>query len=171
MSFSLTGMSCRHALRRAVSRGALLSYLPPNHQLRSLSLASHPLRHSIHANATLQARPVLCARIRTFTTSPPRNRDDEPSVLDTAKESVENAASSVKETASDAVDGVRDWASPPKPTSTLYVGNLYFETTPESLQELFSKQGEVTQSKIVYDGRGLSKGYDVVQYICSRDDG
>ena len=48
--------------------------------------------------------------------------------------------------------------------STLYVGNLYFEVTEKALGDEFGRFGEVIGTKIVYDGRGLSKGYVLKLY-------
>lgn len=45
------------------------------------------------------------------------------------------------------------------PSTTLYIGNLYFEVTEAGLRKEFGKYGNVSSVKIVYDGRGLSKGY------------
>jgi hypothetical protein len=45
------------------------------------------------------------------------------------------------------------------PNNTLYIGNLYYEVSGEQLKNVFSKFGEVESTKIVYDNRGLSRGY------------
>ena len=45
------------------------------------------------------------------------------------------------------------------PNTTLYVGNLFFETTEDALKKQFESQGNVVKTRIVYDYRGLSKGY------------
>lgn len=44
------------------------------------------------------------------------------------------------------------------PTTTLYVGNLYFDVTEEDLRRELERFGTVMSIKIIYDGRGLSKG-------------
>lgn len=44
------------------------------------------------------------------------------------------------------------------PNRTVYVGNLYYQVTPEQLQRVFSRFGEIDTVKIVYDNRGLSRG-------------
>ena len=45
------------------------------------------------------------------------------------------------------------------PNKQLYIGNLYYEVTAEQLKNVFSRFGEVSSVKIVYDNRGLSRGY------------
>lgn len=50
--------------------------------------------------------------------------------------------------------------TPVEPGNTLYIGNLYYEVTAEQLKRVFSKFGEVENVKIIYDNRGLSRGYD-----------
>lgn len=45
------------------------------------------------------------------------------------------------------------------PHKMLYIGNLYYEVTAEQLKNVFSRFGEVASVKIVYDNRGLSRGY------------
>lgn len=55
-------------------------------------------------------------------------------------------------------------ATKPEGTSSLYIGNLFFEVTPEEIEQTFSAVGPVKSLKIIRDSRGLSKGYD---RICS----
>ncbi|MDR1525348.1 MAG: RNA-binding protein [Tannerella sp.] len=46
----------------------------------------------------------------------------------------------------------------------IYVSNLNFSTTDESLQELFSAYGEVTSSKVITDrDTGRSRGFGFVE--------
>lgn len=42
--------------------------------------------------------------------------------------------------------------------NTLYVGNLFFEVTDSALRSKFAEFGDVQNTKIIYDYRGLSKG-------------
>ena len=44
-------------------------------------------------------------------------------------------------------------------TKTLYIGNIFFDVTEDDLRREFAKHGNVTSVKVVYDARGLSKGY------------
>lgn len=43
--------------------------------------------------------------------------------------------------------------------STLYVGNIFFEVNEQSLEDYFGRYGQINKVKIIYDARGLSKGY------------
>ena len=45
------------------------------------------------------------------------------------------------------------------PHNILYIGNLYFEVREDMLRREFSRFGNVVNSRVVYDNRGLSKGY------------
>lgn len=44
------------------------------------------------------------------------------------------------------------------PSENLYLGNLFFDVTEDDLKREFSKFGTVQSVRLVYDGRGLSKG-------------
>lgn len=44
------------------------------------------------------------------------------------------------------------------PSTTLYVGNLFFDVAEGDVQREFEKAGEVVSVRIIKDGRGLSKG-------------
>jgi hypothetical protein len=46
-----------------------------------------------------------------------------------------------------------------KPSTSLYVGNLYFEVSEATLRKEFERFGDLKSVKILYDARGLSKGY------------
>jgi RNA recognition motif-containing protein len=53
----------------------------------------------------------------------------------------------------------------------IYVGNLNYRMTEESLQELFTKYGEVVSAKIIKDKySGRSKGFGFVE-MANKDDG
>lgn len=45
-----------------------------------------------------------------------------------------------------------------EPHNVLYIGNLYYEVTPDQLKRVFSRFGDIESIKIVYDNRGLSRG-------------
>jgi len=52
----------------------------------------------------------------------------------------------------------------------LYVGNLPFSTTDESLQEIFSQAGSVQSAKIITDrDTGRSKGFGFVEMAKDED--
>ena len=47
-----------------------------------------------------------------------------------------------------------------EPSTTVYVGNLYFDVRSEDLKKEFERAGPVEEAKVVMDHRGLSKGYN-----------
>lgn len=56
-------------------------------------------------------------------------------------------------------------------TVQIYVGNLNYRMTEDSLQELFAKYGEVVSVKIIQDRySGRSKGFGFVE-MANKDDG
>ncbi|KAK4635679.1 Nuclear localization sequence-binding protein [Fulvia fulva] len=85
-----------------------------------------------------------------------------------AAQTVQNAASSVAETARNQFpppDGpVQRQGQAPTPSKILYIGNLFFEVTSAQLEAEFSKFGEVVNTRVVQDDRGLSKGFGYVEF-------
>ncbi|EEH10240.1 nucleic acid-binding protein [Histoplasma capsulatum G186AR] len=53
---------------------------------------------------------------------------------------------------------------PIKPNETIYVGNLFFEVTAEDLKRDMAKFGTIYSVRIVYDSRGMSRGFAYVQF-------
>lgn len=104
--------------------------------------------------------------------------DAAKSLADSVTESAESAKDSISAAATGALFGQRgerqggsstqerrgdDLASPRKPgvDRPLYIGNLYFDVTEDDLRRELEKYGTVKSVKIIYDGRGLSKGCDL----------
>jgi nucleolin len=87
-----------------------------------------------------------------------------------ASETAREAAFTVGRRTRDAVDAnspflkSRDETAPAPPTKILYVGNLFFEVTAPQLEAEFAKYGEVTNSRVVTDNRGLSKGFAYLEF-------
>ena len=90
-----------------------------------------------------------------------------------ATEQAQDALSSVSQTAQNVVSGARDRAmnfshTNPREGSDksriLYIGNLFFEVTAPQLEQEMARFGEVTNSRIVTDNRGLSKGFGYIQF-------
>ncbi|PGH26814.1 hypothetical protein AJ80_01580 [Polytolypa hystricis UAMH7299] len=52
----------------------------------------------------------------------------------------------------------------PQPNESVYVGNLFFDVSAEDLRREMEKYGTVENVRIVYDGRGLSKGFGYVKF-------
>ncbi|KAL6720810.1 hypothetical protein ACLMJK_002735 [Lecanora helva] len=51
-----------------------------------------------------------------------------------------------------------------EPSSTVYVGNLFFDVRGEDLKQEFERAGRVVSSKVINDSRGLSKGIGFVEF-------
>lgn len=51
----------------------------------------------------------------------------------------------------------------PQPSRILYIGNILFEVNAQQLEAKFKAYGEVTNSRIVTDPRGLSRGFGYVE--------
>jgi RNA recognition motif-containing protein len=54
--------------------------------------------------------------------------------------------------------------TPAAPSKTLYVGNLYYEVTEDQLTRVFSRFGTISSVKVVFDNRGMSRGFGYVEY-------
>ncbi|KAJ4287981.1 hypothetical protein N0V90_011996 [Kalmusia sp. IMI 367209] len=55
-------------------------------------------------------------------------------------------------------------SNPAPPNNTVYVGNLYYEVTADQLKRVFSRFGEVDTVRVIYDNRGLSRGFGYVEF-------
>ncbi|PGH12734.1 hypothetical protein AJ79_04095 [Helicocarpus griseus UAMH5409] len=51
-----------------------------------------------------------------------------------------------------------------EPSANIYVGNLFFEVTAEDLKRDLAKFGNVNSVRIIYDSRGLSRGFGYVEF-------
>ncbi|KAK4545611.1 hypothetical protein LTR36_002563 [Oleoguttula mirabilis] len=51
-----------------------------------------------------------------------------------------------------------------QPSRILYIGNLFFEVTAPQLEAEFARHGEIANSRVVTDSRGLSKGFAYVEF-------
>ncbi|EEH33765.2 nucleic acid-binding protein [Paracoccidioides lutzii Pb01] len=51
-----------------------------------------------------------------------------------------------------------------RPNETIYIGNLFFEVTADDLKRDMSKFGNILAVRIVYDNRGMSRGFAYVQF-------
>ncbi|KAL9114003.1 MAG: hypothetical protein Q9187_007527, partial [Circinaria calcarea] len=79
---------------------------------------------------------------------------------DYMKRSAANAAHAAGVgSSSDEVDGKT--STTPK---TVYVGNLFFDVSEDSIRQAMQRFGTVNNVKIIYDGRGLSKGFGYVEF-------
>ncbi|CZT17236.1 uncharacterized protein RCC_03069 [Ramularia collo-cygni] len=95
---------------------------------------------------------------------------------ESAVSSARDAFSSVSQTVQQATTG-RDRRGPggrerrpeTPPSKVLYVGNLFFEVTAPALEAEFSRYGEIVNSRIVTDPRGMSKGFGYVEFTSQTD--
>ena len=99
------------------------------------------------------------------TSSAPESADQEnhstvasavASAAQTASSTVSNAVESVASTV-----GLNAERGPGEisPSSTIYVGNLFFDVTEEVIMRDFAQFGSINSVRIILDSRGLSKGY------------
>lgn len=94
------------------------------------------------------------------------------SLASSASEQAQSAVSSMARAARNTAASARDTADAHNPftqgitppSKILYVGNLFFEVTAPQLEAEFSKYGEVTNSRVVTDNRGLSKGFAYIEF-------
>ena len=98
------------------------------------------------------------------------------STVESAANSVRSATQSVTESVTGAAQGLSSAAgfgslkseagtAPPseETSTTVYVGNLFFDVKAEDLEREFAKAGPVASAKIIMDPRGLSKGFVMFQ--------
>lgn len=169
-----------------------LSCPPP--VLRSSLSISQNINPAFAALPKSYRPSTLQSLLRTYATESDRkSHDEEQSTLEATTDSIKDTASSAADSVSDTIGHGIDSVTPTshirstrsfpqsspnrstrssvsadeaKPGPGLYVGNLYFEVTPKALREEFGRYGEVTEVKVIYDARGLSKGY-VLPRQCS----
>lgn len=85
-------------------------------------------------------------------------------VASSAAQTARSAAESATEAGRDALSAVTASRPMAQPSRILYVGNLFFEVTAPQLEQEFSQFGTITNSRIVTDTRGLSKGFGYVEF-------
>ncbi|KAI5369954.1 Putative RNA recognition motif domain, nucleotide-binding alpha-beta plait domain superfamily [Septoria linicola] len=90
---------------------------------------------------------------------------------DAAKDAVSSVAQTVSNTASRAANAAgvprfppNNTGAPGQPTKILYVGNLFFEVNTAQLEAEFGRFGEVVNSRIVTDPKGMSKGFGYIEF-------
>ncbi|KAF2662866.1 RNA-binding domain-containing protein [Lophiostoma macrostomum CBS 122681] len=58
---------------------------------------------------------------------------------------------------------------PAPPSKVVYVGNLYYEVTEDQLKRVFSRFGAIESVRVVFDNRGMSRGFGYVEYSNTDD--
>ena len=88
-----------------------------------------------------------------------------------AIDSTKDALSSVAEIAKNTVNAAAEQfpardsgGKQGEPSKIIYIGNLFFEVTAPQLEAEFGRFGEVTNSRVVTDTRGLSKGFGYIEF-------
>ncbi|KAI7154187.1 Dolichyl-diphosphooligosaccharide--protein glycosyltransferase subunit [Hortaea werneckii] len=151
-------------------------------QKPNLEPASHD---AVSESSGTTSAPIGQTEAPTETQQPAESLGDKTqelasSAAKTAQEATSSAAQTVFSAASSAAEKAQqsnpfdNTPSPPEgrprsspsrsPSRILYVGNLFFEVTAPQLEKEFSKLGEITNSRIVLDSRGLSKGFGYIEF-------
>lgn len=86
-----------------------------------------------------------------------------------AQDALSGVAEAAQNTVSSAVGSASGFAREQQrqrvePSRILYVGNLFFEVTAPQLEAEFARYGEITNSRVVTDNRGLSKGFGYIEF-------
>lgn len=87
-----------------------------------------------------------------------------------AASSMARATRNTARSARDAVDSRNPFTEGVTPPSKiLYIGNLFFEVTAPQLEAEFGQYGEIVNSRVVTDNRGLSKGFAYVEMATQKE--
>ncbi|KAL9127913.1 MAG: hypothetical protein Q9217_003299 [Psora testacea] len=122
------------------------------------------------------AEAVAEAPTPTDTTSP-----EVSSATSTVTDATKSAAESARDVASEAAStaagataaagqnlaeaaGIGKARPDGEPSSTVYVGNLFFDVRSDDLKREFERAGPVVDARIITDQRGLSKGFGYVEF-------
>jgi nucleolin len=138
--------------------------------LRAASSASRSLLSTPRATRSLTTRTVVPIQYqlrpfafqRRFLSD---NTTRETEILESAEPVAEATEAVTEQSATEESNPVvplgpesPSLATKPEGTNSLYIGNLFFEVTPEEIEQTFSAVGPVKSLKIIRDSRGLSKG-------------
>lgn len=115
------------------------------------------------ASATEQASQTASKVSEQASEATSQIREQAQSAAAEATRYARNTAASTRETFQERRP--YDSRPPAPPSKILYIGNLFFEVTAPQLEAEFAKYGEVTNSRVVTDDRGLSKGFAYVEFI------
>ena len=115
------------------------------------------------ASATEQASQTASKVSEQASEATSQIREQAQSAAAEATRYARNTAASTRETFQERRP--YDSRPPAPPSKILYIGNLFFEVTAPQLEAEFAKFGEVTNSRVVTDDRGLSKGFGYVEFI------
>ncbi|KAF2146624.1 uncharacterized protein K452DRAFT_314871 [Aplosporella prunicola CBS 121167] len=82
------------------------------------------------------------------------------SAMSSAAETTQNALSAAAQSASNAFSN----ASPEESSTTLYIGNLFYEVKEDSLRQEFQRFGTIAKTTVARDPSGLSRGFGYVEF-------
>ncbi|KAI0970296.1 RNA-binding domain-containing protein [Xylaria arbuscula] len=148
-----------HCVRRAALRAACSSsrsVAAPRQQVAAIAMQV--------SKASVQSTGVLSSLPRRYfsQTSPVAEEERESAV--------ENAINAAQQNGSTADDGAVLQSSPTESQRqrldgfTVFVSNITFDATETHLNEAFNKYGEILQTRIGRDGRGLSRGFAFISF-------
>lgn len=174
-------------LRRAAARAVFaqpirqLSTLRPASRVSPFQIEKPVLSRSLHQSWKLLAEETKSSTEEAEATGENASETVQEKAEETAQEAkstisnvveqAQNAASSAAETVQDAMSSVMTPGSQDGAGSAathnnkiLYIGNLFFEVTPAQLEAEFSQFGRITNTTIVSDNRGMSKGFAYIEF-------
>ncbi|EPS40926.1 hypothetical protein H072_5208 [Dactylellina haptotyla CBS 200.50] len=149
----LTLQSRRLSLRRSIFRnlkpGAIYAAPPVLQQQRARAFAA-------------VAHLAVTAAFVPRTSSPPFSRILPPAATaQTRMYSTDGVSASQNRD----IETHKDFqGNPLPPTKKIYVGNISYGIRGEDLEREFSEFGKVTSARVIYDPRGLSKGFGYVEF-------
>lgn len=121
------------------------------------------------ANASEQTQEIASKAQETAANATEQAQETASKVSEDAQASASSAARSARDTAASARDNFRERMPSNRemaaPSKILYIGNLFFEVTAPQLEAEFAKHGEVSNSRVITDNRGLSKGFAYIEMV------
>ncbi|MDI1491270.1 MAG: hypothetical protein OHK93_002479 [Ramalina farinacea] len=140
--------------------------------LRASWLADEPASSQQPPKDEEQAEEAILTSENPTDTKAPEPSTRVEAAIDTAKAATRSAVDTAKQAASSVTGQAEESSlgraafaaqeSPPVPT--VYVGNLFFDVTAETLEQKFAEAGPIRETKVMRDGRGLSKGFGYVEF-------
>ena len=131
------------------------------------SAASEPASSAQPPKDEEQAEEAILTSENPTDTKAPEPSTPVEAAIDTAKAATQSAVDTTKQAAS-SITGQAEGSSLAQaafeaqenaPVPTVYVGNLFFDVTAETLEQKFAEVGPIKETKVMRDGRGLSKGF------------
>ncbi|UPX11795.1 uncharacterized protein EKO05_0002383 [Ascochyta rabiei] len=150
-----------------------ITTLTPAFRLQSQKWAVSAFQRRFASDDVVKKEEVAAPEDFAQTIAEPITEDGLTPVQKDAQAEPTNAAETVD---ADALNAVAEAAEKPAgrpkrtaggdapPNNVLYVGNLYYEVTADQIKRVFSRFGEIENVKIIYDNRGLSRGFAYVEF-------